>query len=74
MKADLRISIKEFGGGFDRVTGRDDFGFASVEFVVDVGGADECAIGFVIEPGREGRGEEVIEFDVNVGDGKAGFN
>jgi hypothetical protein len=76
MRADLRISIKEFRDGFDGVTGWDDFGFAGVEFVGGVRGAGEGAVGFAIEAGREGGeggGEKIVEFDVEVEDGEAGF-
>ena len=66
----------EFGDGFDGVTGGQDFGIARIEFLLEVGGASEGAIGFFVEArgdGGDGVGQERIVCGVVGGDGEAGF-
>ncbi len=53
----------EFGDGFDRVTGWEDFGVGGVKLVGGGGGAGESAVGFFVEAsgdGFDGVGEEII--------------
>ena len=65
----------EFGDGFDRVTGRQDFGVVGVELVGGGGGASEGAVALFVETiGNyfDGVGEETVV----VGDceGQTSFN
>ena len=65
----------EFGDGFNRITGWEDFGVGGVELVGGGGRAGEGAVGFFVEAGRngfDGVGEEIVV----IGDkeGEAGLN
>ena len=67
----------EFRDGFDGVAAGKHFRAGTIEFLGEVFGAGEGAVGFFVEAGADGFdgvGEEGVVLGVGVGDGEAGFD